>query len=85
MKFAMEQKRKEAVWDLFQSESNFLRHHLMALKNVSGFSSKIKQLRFKPVILINLKIVYINQIYLSFQLVTEVGNLNVEVFLFTLL
>ena len=31
----MEQKRKEAVWDLFQSESNFLRHHLMALKNVS--------------------------------------------------
>ena len=35
MKLAMEQKRKEAVWDLFQSESNFLRHHLMALKNVS--------------------------------------------------
>jgi len=34
LKVAMEQKRREAVWDLFQSESAFLRHHLMALKNV---------------------------------------------------
>ena len=29
-----ELKRREAVWDLFQSESAFLRDHLMALKNV---------------------------------------------------
>ena len=34
MKPGMEAKRKEAVWDLFQSESAFLRDHLMALKNV---------------------------------------------------
>ena len=30
-----ELKRREAVWDLFQSESAFLRDHLMALKNVT--------------------------------------------------
>ena len=30
----LEDKRREAVWDLFQSESAFLRDHLMALKNV---------------------------------------------------
>ena len=29
-----ESKRREAVWDLFQSESAFLRDHLMSLKNV---------------------------------------------------
>ena len=34
MKPGMEAKRREAVWDLFQSESAFLRDHLMALKNV---------------------------------------------------
>ena len=34
IKPGMEAKRKEAVWDLFQSESAFLRDHLMALKNV---------------------------------------------------
>ena len=31
----LEKKRKEAVWDLFQSESTFLRDHLMVVKNVS--------------------------------------------------
>ncbi len=35
LKQSLELKRREAVWDLFQSESAFLRHHLMALKNVS--------------------------------------------------
>lgn len=34
MKPGLEAKRREAVWDLFQSESAFLRDHLMALKNV---------------------------------------------------
>ena len=34
VKPGLEAKRKEAVWDLFQSESAFLRDHLMALKNV---------------------------------------------------
>ena len=34
---SLEMKRREAVWDLFQSESAFLRHHLMALKNVGSF------------------------------------------------
>ena len=33
-KHGWELKRREAVWDLFQSESAFLRDHLMALKNV---------------------------------------------------
>ena len=36
MRTRMEQKRKEALWDLFQSESTFLRDHLMAIKNVSA-------------------------------------------------
>ena len=35
MRTRMEKKRKEAVWDLFQSESAFLRDHLMAIKNVN--------------------------------------------------
>ena len=35
MRTRLEQKRKEALWDLFQSESTFLRDHLMAIKNVS--------------------------------------------------
>ena len=39
MKKKLEQKRKEAVWDLFQSESTFLRDHLMAIKNVILFLS----------------------------------------------
>jgi hypothetical protein len=30
-------KRREAVWDLFQSECAFLYDHLMVLKNVSTF------------------------------------------------
>jgi hypothetical protein len=30
----LEMKRREAVWDLFQSESAFLRDHLMTIKNV---------------------------------------------------
>ena len=35
MRRRLEKKRKEAVWDLFQSESTFLRDHLMVVKNVS--------------------------------------------------
>ena len=35
MRTRLEKKRKEAVWDLFQSESAFLRDHLMAIKNVN--------------------------------------------------
>ena len=34
-----ETKRREAVWDLFQSECAFLYDHLMVLKNVSLSSS----------------------------------------------
>ena len=36
MRTRLEQKRKEALWDLFQSESTFLRDHLMTIKNVSA-------------------------------------------------
>ncbi len=31
-----EQRRKEALWDLFQSECAFLYDHIMVLKNVSN-------------------------------------------------
>ena len=41
MRTKLEKKRKEAVWDLFQSESTFLRDHLMAIKNVSADISLI--------------------------------------------
>lgn len=34
-----ESKRREAVWDLFQSECAFLYDHLMVLKNVSKIAS----------------------------------------------
>ena len=36
-------KRCEAVWDLFQSECNFLYDHLMVLKNVSTLSTFSRQ------------------------------------------
>lgn len=34
-----EEKRREAVWDLFQSETAFLLDHLMVMKHVSSLSS----------------------------------------------
>ena len=39
LKTRLEHKRKEAVWDLFQSESAFLRDHLMAIKNVTSIET----------------------------------------------
>lgn len=38
-----EQKRREALWDLFQSECNFLYDHLMVLKNV--FMEPLKKIQ----------------------------------------
>lgn len=35
-----EQRRKEALWDLFQSECAFLYDHIMVLKNVSKTPTK---------------------------------------------
>ena len=40
MRRRLEKKRKEAVWDLFQSESTFLRDHLMVVKNVNKYSKR---------------------------------------------
>ena len=34
----LEAKRKEALWDLFQSEIGFLVDHLMVLKHVGKFT-----------------------------------------------
>lgn len=36
----MEERHKEALWDLFQSECSFLYDHLMVLKNVIAFRKK---------------------------------------------
>lgn len=38
-----EQKRRESLWDLFQSECNFLEDHLMVLKNV--FMEPLKKIQ----------------------------------------